>query len=475
MSNINNKLLLLNQISNNLPNNILFENLNEQNFGNNIIKDRNQNNMLYQGIYHDNSIHDNCNVNNIINSPNINSNFIKNVEQNMFDDNTYLYKNIFDNQNNNINPLLNPYHIQYNNNFVQPNTNLSCIYDIIRNNNNFVNTNINKPESSIKLNQRLENISLTKTLCNKNGINQIKNLLKNEQYNIDLIRKIILTLNKENGLHIVFKNIYGNYFIQFLFQKMNNDLIQLVIDLISSEFVNIAKSPSGTHCLQELLNYVNNTEKEISIIKAIKYKENEMAFDSYANYVLKKIISVIPDTKRTRLNNIIIENTKELSLNANSVFILKQFIATITIEENKKRIINSLKKNFLIIAENPFGNYVIQYIFEVWPMKDCETIVNEILEKVYDLSCHRFSLNIVIKALNIFNYEYKNKLIYILCFSSNILHLLDNKYGIFVINKAVDSMDNNMKIEFRKFLDNNFKNINSNEQALLNKISALSK
>jgi hypothetical protein len=219
MSNINNKLLLLNQISNNLPNNILFENLNEQNFGNNIIKDRNQNNMLYQGIYHDNSIHDNCNVNNIINSPNINSNFIKNVEQNMFDDNTYLYKNIFDNQNNNINPLLNPYHIQYNNNFVQPNTNLSCIYDIIRNNNNFVNTNINKPESSIKLNQRLENISLTKTLCNKNGINQIKNLLKNGQYNIDLIRKIILTLNKENGLHIVFKNIYGEIILFKIYFK----------------------------------------------------------------------------------------------------------------------------------------------------------------------------------------------------------------------------------------------------------------
>ncbi len=459
---------MLNKIQNNLPNYIFFENLNNQNIFNN---DTNQSNYMYGRIYHDNNIHDKLNINNIINRSNINNNFIKNTERNKFGENTYLYKNSLENNISNLNPLLNHYFVKNNPNLIKS----SSSFNITRNKNNFVYNNINKPEEIFNFNQNFGNNSLTKTLCNKNGINQIKNFLKNEQYSFDLIRKIILTLNKENGLHTVFKNIYGNYFIQFLFQKMNNDLIQLTIDLISSEFVNIAKSPSGTHCLQELLNYINNSEKEISIIKAIKYKEKEMAFDNYATYVLKKIISVIPDTKRIRLNNIIIENSKELSLNANSVFILKQFIATITIEENKKRIINVLKKNFLIISENPFGNYAIQYIFEVWPLKECEDIIYEIFDKVNDLSCHRFSLNIVIKALNIFSLEYRNKLIYILCFNPNILNLFNNKFGNFVINKAVDNMDNNMKINFQQFLENNFKNINSKDQVILNKIITLLK
>ena len=98
----------------------------------------------------------------------------------------------------------------------------------------------------------------------------MRNLFLKNPNDISLIRKIILALNKENGLHTVFINIYGNYFIQDLFQKMNKDLIQLTVELISSEFVNIAKSPSGTHSLQSLLNYVNNSEIEISIVKAIK-------------------------------------------------------------------------------------------------------------------------------------------------------------------------------------------------------------
>lgn len=488
--NINNKLLLNYLVqTNNISNNALLENLNNQiNFINNN-NNRYQNNIMYESIYHDKS-HDNLNVKNIDNHRNINNNFINNfTEQNKFGENTYLYNNMMLNDLNNINPILNPYlnlsnnNLQnYNNNLVNENINLSKSYNLNRTNNNFVNNNIENKESLFNLIQinknpqkilDFKNKSLTSKLCNKIGINQIKTLLKNEHYSTDLIRKLILTLNKENGLYKVFTNIYGNYFIQNLFQKMNSDLIQLTIDLISSEFVNIAKSPSGTHCLQELLNFIDNSEKEISIIKAIKYKEKELAFDNHAIYVLKKIISVIPDIKRVRLNNIIIDNAKELSLNANSVFILKRFMATNTIEENKKRLLNIIKRNFLVIAQNPFGNYAIQYIFEVWPLKDCEIIIYEIFDKVNDLSCHRFSFNIIIKALNIFSLEYKNKLIYILCFSSNIMQLLNNKYGIFVINKAIDNMDSEMKKKLENYLKINFNNNSSKEEMLINQIIAL--
>jgi hypothetical protein len=140
----------------------------------------------------------------------------------------------------------------YNNFFI--NNNISQKLNFNQNLNQIINL---KTETSNDINNIITKQSLTDLLCNKKGINEINNLLKNQQYNIDFIRKMILILKEENGLHIVFKNVYGNYFIQELFQKMNNDLIQLTIDLISSEFVNIAKSPCGTHCLQKLLNFIN--------------------------------------------------------------------------------------------------------------------------------------------------------------------------------------------------------------------------
>ena len=182
---------------------------------------------------------------------NFNNNLNLNPSENLFLNNND--SKAFNNMNlNNISFPSNFNNNIYNNFFI--NNNISQKLNFNQNLNQIINL---KTETSNDINNIITKQSLTNLLCNKKGINEINNLLKNQQYNIDFIRKMILILKEENGLHIVFKNVYGNYFIQELFQKMNNDLIQLTIDLISSEFVNIAKSPCGTHCLQKLLNFIN--------------------------------------------------------------------------------------------------------------------------------------------------------------------------------------------------------------------------
>lgn len=484
-SNVNNKYILnsnyFDQTKNPFTNNIINNSSNIKFVCNGDIDNMNNN------LFYINNVIDNKSINNVNNN---NKSFIKNnyCQYNLFEGrNCYNFNN---NSNNIVNEDLNfktKKNLLLNNEIFS--NDISSIYNIYANSyNNYFTNNINnqiKLINSPKLNNNInedvnkmktldnEKYSLTAVLCSKKGINEMRNLILKNPNDISLIRKIILALNKENGLHTVFKNIYGNYFIQDLFQKMNKDLIQLTVDLISSEFVNIAKTPSGTHSLQSLLNYINNSEMEISIVKAIKYKEKEMAFDQYATYVLQKIISIIPDNKRIRLNNIIIENAKELSLNANSVFVLKKFIITNTIEDNKKRLMNAIKKHFLIISQNPFGNYVVQYLLEVWTIKDCELIVNEMFNKIIELSSERFSANIVIYVLKYFNNNYKKKLISILCFSTNIINLLKNKYSFYVINKTINYMDKNTKAKFKLYLEKKMENTSSKELKLIKEIIVL--
>ena len=478
--NIKNRLLFNRPMTKDLENNFFINN--------NINEDKNENCLFYNSAYFNNREYNSINNNNYLLENNIEQNPIINnsINDNFLNYNQNIFNDFFQRENDkNINEYFNLINNLQNENIL--NKRYNNIQNYKNNNlNNYkhnTNFNLNKDEEfnfininkNINLNKnnicsKNKNLSLTQILCNKIGINQIKKILEINQYNLDLIRKIILLLKEESGLHIVFENIYGNYFIQDLFQKMNNDLIQLTIDLISSEFINIAKTPSGTHCLQELLNYIKTSQMEISIIKSIRYQEKEMAFDDYATYVLQKIITIIPDTKRVRLNNIIIENAKELSLNANSVFVIKKFISTNTIEENKKKILNILKKNFLLIAQSPFGNYVIQHIFDVWPLEHCDSIINEILDKVNELSCQRFSSNIIIKALKIFTNNYKNKLIFKLCFSGDIFFLLRNKCGLYVINKVIEYMDNNTKKKFELLLKKIINKCLDKEKILINQI-----
>ena len=232
-------------------------------------------------------------------------------------------------------------------------------------------------------------------------------------------------------------------------------IISLIISFISEEFVNISKDSSGTFSVQALLNEVSSINEEQQILNSIKTHEMEMAFNKNATYVLQKIILLFPDIHRINLNEIILNNFKDLCLDSNGICLIKNFIKTNTLVNNKKRINEEIDKNFIVLAESPFGNYGIQYLMENWEKNELNNIKNKILENIYKLSIQKFSSNVVEKAIEIFDEE---KMIKKLCFEGKFITLLKNKFGRFVLYKAINSMKINLKNEFEIYLKNNINN-----------------
>ena len=297
----------------------------------------------------------------------------------------------------------------------------------------------------------------------------------NNIYANDFITNIILLLNKEHGLYTVFCNIYGNYFIQDLIRKMNKTQIQLLLDLIYLDFVSIAENDSGTHCLQELLNHITTSKMKCTILNAIKKREIEMIYDKNATYVLQKILLIIEDSKRVELNNIIIKNIFEFSLEPKSIFVLKKFISTTNITANKKRIIEAFSEFCIQISQNPFGNYAIQFLLEMWSVKDCGILIKQIIRKANILSCSKYSANVINKALDCFDEKNKNKLINRLYLSKNILYLLNNKYGCCLLYKSIDYISKEKVKELEITYENEFKNLNLEEYLKIKKFISFMK
>ena len=184
----------------------------------------------------------------------------------------------------------------------------------------------------------------------------------------------------------------------------------------------------------------------------------EMAFNKNSTHVLQKIVSLFPDNRRLFLNEIILHNFIELCLDPNGICLIKIFIKTNTLIENKKRIYDKITENFVILAQSPFGNYGIQYLMEIWNNDDMKEIQKKIIENIYELSLQQYSSNVIEKAIEIFE---KNRIEIIkkLCFDEKyILILIKNKFGKYVLNKAIKYMELDMKNEFEKKLTNNIKN-----------------
>ena len=409
-----------NYLYENTSNNINLNN-NYYNYGCNL-KNRNNLNFTQNNFLYNNYVYNIKDLNNI---NNINDNNLEN------------YNNINDKNNSNNNSLINKMYIT--------NTNL--------------NKNVHHQEFLDYVNNL--NMPLIKFLCTKKGILEMENYLNNhKKSNIEIL---LYLLNRE-GLNKLMKHKFGNYFIQEIIKEANYRQIKLCLELISLNFVEISKNNSGTHVLQALLDKVNSFELRDIILKSIENKELEMAFNKNSTYVIQKIITIVPDNERLNMNEIIIKNCINLAMDSDCVFIVEKFISSITISENKKKIRDIICENFLQLANSPFGNYLIQYLFQIWKNDDIEKINDIILDNAIFLIKQRYSSNIIEKAIDIYDNSIKQKLIRNLCLGGDILDIIKNQYGHYVLNKAIKYIDEGLKFEIEKILNNQMPNMNKKEK-----------
>ena len=328
--------------------------------------------------------------------------------------------------------------------------------NVINNSKNIINSISSNTLDEFKKYISTLPMPLVNFLCTPKGTLEIQKKL--EKSNNDYKILLINLLNKQ-GLSKIMKNTYGNYFFQQLIKKNEKSIISLIISYISEDFLDISKDFSGTFSLQALLDEISSIEEEQNILKAIKNKELEMAFDKNATHVLQKIILLFPDNHRAYLNEIVLNNFINLCLDPNGICLIKIFIKTNTLIYNKKRINENIINNFVILAESPFGNYGIQYLMEIWSNNELMGIKDKILENIYQLSLQQFSSNVVEKAIEIFEEDIKIKMIRKLCFENNFtISLLKNKFGKFVLNKAIKYMKIDMRNEFEIYLINDINN-----------------
>ena len=483
---------------NNSMSNIPFDNNrinNIDNNMNNIINNNNINNNMISSI-NNNMIN---NTNNIITNNNIINNNIKENDNfhciyknlnNKFDNNYINFVGNLNNLNNKLNYIR---HNNYTYNAFQNNINILDKKDLnpinndvgnsesIDNNidpNSFGIDNIIIPNTILSRNSDYEeflkyvnnlNMPLIKFLCTKKGIAEMENYLNNHKKNN--IEILIYLLNKE-GLTKLMKHKFGNYFMQEIIKDAKYPQIKLILELISQNFVEISETNSGTHVLQTLLNKVNNFELRNIVIKSIENKELEMSFNSNATYVFQKIIEIIPDYERLNTNEIIINNIINLALDSDCVFIVEKFISNITIKENKEKVKDIICQNCIQLATSPFGNYLIQYLFQIWKDSYIDKINDIIIDNANFLAKQRYSSNVIEKAVDTFDSKIKPRLVRSLSLGGDILDIIKNQYGHYVLNKAVKYMDEKLKNEIETILNNQMSEMTKKEKTKSKKFIA---
>ena len=368
-----------------------------------------------------------------------------NITNGLFPNNTgnnyisYFCKNNILNNINNIN-ILNTL------NFGSNDVNINYI-NIIQNNSTISNNNISL-ESFMEYINNIP-ISLIDFVCNSKGALELQKMLENAGSDIKIY---FIQILKKEGITQIMTNIHGNYFFQKLIKDSSEKIITSIISYILDDFIEISKDDSGTFSVQALLNEITSINDMNKILQKIKGKEIGMIYDKNATYVIQKMILKIPDFYRKGLNEIILQYFSKLCLDVNGICLVKNFIKTNSIENDKQKMKNIIINNFVLLAQSPFGNYAIQFLIEKLRTNELNEIVEVLNENLFKLSVQQFSSNVVEKSLEKMDDINLGKILDKLFFQGKFIFLLKNKFGKYVINKAINYMPKELKAKFQSNL-----------------------
>ena len=266
-------------------------------------------------------------------------------------------------------------------------------------------------------------------------------------------------------IDILMCDTYGNYFCQKLYKFSELHQRISILNILKNNFLTISKNKCGAHAIQSIIGEVQNIKEKNIILEYIQSHELELAYDTEGTHVLQKILSVFEEEERVNLNKVLCDkiNLNSLCQDAKGICVIKKLIAGTKDENNKRRIVDDIYDNCIEIALSPFGNYIIQLIFEEWDINICLKLIENCLDNAFILSSQKYSSNIIVKILDLYcddkkdeynKYNFCEKLKNIFFDEKNLSELYNNKYGRLLLNKICKLISpeekDNLKIKYKE-------------------------
>ena len=276
----------------------------------------------------------------------------------------------------------------------------------------------------------------------------------NNQHDTILLQKMLMEASRDTldliikemsgTFSLIIKNKNGNYFCSDLFKSCDVKQRIIVLKEISLTLSEDCLDDYGTHSIQTLIENSNCPEEFKMILSSFNdcNKISKAAKNSNGFFVIQKIINHIPETDRMEFNYLFLKLFYELSLDIYGISTVKAFMIYTKNEEIMNEIWNITYANFLVIAKNQFGNYLIQSMLEHWGnsnegiklKKMCITHFGTLMENHYS----KYICDLFINRSNIDEKKYV------------LAVLLKNKQNINIFNTKKKSHDKINKFDMKK-------------------------
>ncbi|KAM1331459.1 hypothetical protein EV1_043589 [Malus domestica] len=275
-------------------------------------------------------------------------------------------------------------------------------------------------------------------------------------------------------IYFVAKDQYGCRFLQGMLDEGTSQDLQLIFDKIINHVFELMTNPFGNYLMQKLLDVCNEQQRMQFVIKVIKEPGQlvRVSLDTHGTRVVQKLIETLKPGKQIALvksslecgfldlikdpngNHVVQrcldcfsdEDNKfifdaaarycvEIATQRHGCCVLQKCIAH-AIGRHRDKLINEISRNGLLLSQDPYGNYVVQYVIELKIPSAMAKLTTQLKGNFVRLSMQKCSSHVVEKCLKYFE-ESRPKIIHELLSFQRFDQLLQDPYANYVIQSAL--------------------------------------
>lgn len=239
---------------------------------------------------------------------------------------------------------------------------------------------------------------------------------------------------------------FGNYLCQKLLEYSTDEQRNMICESVAHDLVGISLNMHGTRAVQKMIDFLS-TQRQAnpssydvqihSIIMALSMHVVTLIKDLNGNHVVQKCLNRLIPEDNQFIYNAVAAHCVEVATHRHGCCVLQRCIDHAS-DSQRIQLVTEITFNALTLVQDPYGNYVVQYILDLNDNRFSDAVIRQFIGNVCALSVQKFSSNVIEKCIRVAEHNTRKMLIEELLNRNRLEKLLRDSFGNYCVQTALD-------------------------------------
>lgn len=225
-----------------------------------------------------------------------------------------------------------------------------------------------------------------------------------------------------------------------MLEYSNDEQRTALIDNAAPQLVKIALNQHGTRALQKMIEFISTPQQTQTVINALQHHVVDLVQDLNGNHVIQKCLNRLTSEDAEFIYDAVGGNCVVVGTHRHGCCVLQRCIDHAS-GHQKARLIAQITSHSFALVQDPFGNYVVQYILDLAEPSFTNPLCATFGGNIPQLSKQKFSSNVIEKCLRTADNYMKREMIEEFLMGNELEKMLRDSFANYVVQTAMDFCD----------------------------------